>query len=109
MSSEIVYILGIFLSLITSVIIILIIKSYLRKILLELNGEKERPAKFWVMYSQIILVLVPLIFAIFVTPSGDTFVYEMVRYLKWSLIGIVISLFAIGIAIISFIPRPKDE
>lgn len=107
MSTEIIYIAGIVLSIIVSSIIILIIKPYLKKILLELNGEKERPADFWVLYSNIILTLVPLIFAIFVKPENNDFIFEITKYLKWILIGVVISLFAIGIAIISFIPKKE--
>jgi hypothetical protein len=82
-------------------------KPHLKKILLELNGDKERPANFWVAYTTIILMLVPLIFAIWIVPADKdvSIFFQISKQLKWSLMGLVASLVIVGIIIISFVPR----
>jgi hypothetical protein len=52
-----------------SFLIVIYFKPHLKKILLELNGDTERSANFWVAYTTIILMLIPLIFAIWIVPD----------------------------------------
>jgi len=79
--------------------------------MLELNGDKERPANFWVAYTTIILILVPLIFAIWIVPDDrDVNVFfQISKQLKWSLMGVVTSIVIIGIIIIRFVPRETNS
>ena len=79
--------------------------------MLELNGDKERPANFWVAYTTIILILVPLIFAIWIVPDDrDVNVFfQISKQLKWSLMGLVTSIVIIGIIIIRFVPRETNS
>ena len=111
MSRVTVYLTGLVITLIISLILFLFFRPYLKKILLELNGEKERPANFWVIYSGIILFLLPLVFAMTVYPESDmeNYFFQLSKQIKWSLIGVIIVFFSFGIAIIRFVPKNNGE
>ena len=106
-----IFLIGLGITVLTSFLIVIYFKPHLKKILLELNGNKERPANFWVAYTTIILMLVPLIFAIWIVPDDrDVSVFfQISKQLKWSLMGLVSSLVIIGIIIIRFVPRENGS
>jgi|GEM_PF-2557824 len=104
------YLIGLTITLGISSVSFFTFRPYLKRILLELNGNLERPASFWVVYSGIILFLVPLVFAMAITPDPDeSLFFQLSRQVRWSLIGVIISFFAFGIAIISFVPKDKKK
>ena len=105
-----IFLIGLGITALTSFLIVIYFKPHLKKILLELNGDNERPANFWVAYTTIILMLVPIIFAIWIVPDdGDVSVFfQISKQLKWSLMGLVSSLVIIGIIITRFIPRDNN-
>lgn len=106
-----IFLTGIGITVLTCFLIVIYFKPHLKKILLELNGDKERPANFWVAYTTIILMLVPLIFAIWIVPSNrdESVFFQISNQLKWALMGLVTSLVIIGIIIIRFVPRDTDS
>jgi len=109
-----IFLTGLGITVLTCFLIVIYFKPHLKKILLELNGDKERPANFWVAYTTIILMLVPLIFAIWIVPNDkyESVFFQISNQLKWALMGLVTSLVIIGIIIIRFVPRdtdPKDK
>ena len=106
-----IFLIGLGITVLASFLIVIYFKPHLKKILLELNGDKERPANFWVAYTTIILILVPLIFAIWIVPEDrDVSVFfQISKQLKWSLMGLVSSLVIIGIIIIRFVPREPNS
>ena len=110
MNEIIIYLIGLSITIITSFLIVVYFKPHLKKILLELNGDKERPANFWVAYTTIILMLVPFIFAVWIVPDDrDVSVFfQISKQLKWSLMGLVTSLIIIGIIIIRFVPNDNN-
>ena len=105
-----IFLTGLGITALTSFLIVIYFKPHLKKILLELNGDRERPANFWVAYTTIILMLVPLIFAIWIVPDDrDVSVFfQISKQLKWSLMGLVTSLVIIGIIIIRFVPSDNQ-
>lgn len=105
-----IFLIGLGITVLTSFLIVIYFKPHLKKILLELNGDKERPANFWVAYTTIILILVPLIFAIWIVPDDRevSVFFQISNQLKWSLMGLVSSLVIIGIIIIRFVPRETN-
>lgn len=111
MSEITIYLIGLGSTLIISLILFLFFQSYLKKILMELNGDKERAANFWVIYSGIILFLVPLVFAMTIFPDREieNIFFQLSRQLKWSLIGVLIAFFSFGIAIIRFVPKNREK
>ncbi len=62
--------------------------KHLRQMLIELCGTAER-ARFWLAFSNVTLVLVPLIFALGYEPqmgANKALMLEMAAQLKWALI-----------------------
>ena len=83
------------------------LKSHLKAILIDLCGT-ERRADFWMAFSNVILILVPLVFAMqFHTAAGDNApaVFQLTYQLKWSFAGLVISVLALGVILRRFILR----
>jgi hypothetical protein len=87
------------------------VKEPLRSLLIELCGTKDR-ASFWLAFSNVALVLTPLIFALGYTPEAGpekSVIFEMAAQFKYALIGFVAALGAIGLVLFRFIPRDKSS
>jgi len=81
----------------------------LRKILIDLCGTVER-ANFWTAFSNLALILTPLIFAMHKVPNGNPSippVLQLSAQIEWALIGLVATVFMVGLVISRFIPRPR--
>ena len=91
--------------------IVAYIKKHLRILLIELCGTTER-ASFWLAFSNVTIVLVPLIFALDYKPEfgpDKTAIFEMATQLKYALIGFVITLGSLALILFRFIPRDKNS
>lgn len=80
------------------------IRPFLKRVLVDLCGTEER-AQFWTAFSNIMLVILPTIFGLGFAPEGLTFeasFFEVVNQIKWNLLGLVMSLVAIGAAVSFF-------
>jgi len=90
----------------TFVIVFLIVgylRPYLRKILIDLCGTEER-AQFWTAFSNILLIGMPVIFALNYRPeakNADDLFFEIVGKLSGNLGGLLLALVCVGI-IVSF-------
>ncbi|HEX4543899.1 MAG TPA: hypothetical protein VH114_12075 [Candidatus Acidoferrum sp.] len=87
------------------------VKSHLSTLLVELCGTAER-ASFWLAFSNVTLVLVPLIFALDYKPEfgpDRNFVFEMATQLKHAIIGFVTALSLLAVVLFRFIPRNKSN
>lgn len=88
------------------------IRPFLKRVLVDLCGTEER-AQFWTAFSNIMLVVLPVIFGLGFTPlesSADALFFEVAGQIRWNLFGLVMSLVAIGGAVsvfALFAPRPK--
>jgi hypothetical protein len=85
------------------------VSKHLRLLLIELCGTPER-ASFWLAFSNVALILVPLIFALEYTPesgSGKSVVLDMAAQLKYGLVGFVVTLSCLAIILARFIPTNK--
>ncbi len=90
-----------------SAMVVVYLRPHLKSILTELCGTPER-ARFWAAFSNVTLVLVPLIFALQYRPDvspGTSVILEIGAQLKWVLIGLVVSLMVLGIVLSKYIPR----
>ena len=100
---------------ITLVLVALIVtylRPYLRKILLDLCGTEER-AQFWTAFSNILLIGMPLIFALNYRPETrnmEELFFEVAGKLGGNLGGLLVALVGIGF-IVSFFalvaPKPN--
>lgn len=98
-------------TLVIGVGIALFIRRHLRNVLCDLTGTAERAA-FWVALTSLLLILVPLIVVMFVPTSSGSEVapfFQVVAQLRWSLVGLVVTLIAYAFVIIWFVQRRPFE
>jgi hypothetical protein len=101
MMDAIVFCTGLAITLGASLLAVSHLKSHLRNILTDLCGTKERAA-FWTAFSNLTLVIVPLIFAMHRTPSraeGSQSVFQVATQIEWALVGLLVSVVLLGIVI----------
>jgi hypothetical protein len=107
MTASLLFLVGIGLTLITTFAVASYLRSSLHSILLELCGTGERAA-FWVAFSNVTLILVPLIFAMQYTPclrEGSSATLELAAQLKWALAGMLLAVLVLGWVLSSYIRR----
>jgi hypothetical protein len=107
MNASILFVGGLAITLVTSVSVVIYLKSPLRKILAELCGSPERAA-FWTAFSNVALTVVPVIFAMQYHPEtggSAPVAFELADQLKWGLIGVVLSITLLAWVLSRFIPR----
>ncbi len=90
------------------------LRPYLKRVLLDLCKTDER-AQFWMAFSNIILIGLPIIIALGFRPEAvpsEAAVFEIIGRLSGNLAGYLFALVGVGI-IVSFFalvaPRPKAE
>ena len=109
MNASILFVCGLAITLVTSVSVVIYLKSPLRKILAELCGSPERAA-FWTAFSNVALTVVPVIFAMQYHPEtggSAPVAFELADQLKWGLIGVVLSITLLAWVLSRFIPRGR--
>jgi hypothetical protein len=80
----------------------------LRKILIDLCGNADR-ADFWTAFSNLSLILTPVIFALHQTPDVNPEipgVLQLSAQIEWALFGLVATVLAVGFVVSRFISRP---
>jgi uncharacterized membrane protein YhaH (DUF805 family) len=95
-----------------SALLVRYLRPFLRKILIDLCGTEDR-AQFWVAFSNLLLIGLPVIFALNYQPeaqSAQALFFEVARKLSGNLGGLLAALIGIGL-IVSFFalvaPRPR--
>lgn len=87
------------LSLAISSTVILLFRSQLWDVLTETCGTRQRAA-FWVMFTQLMLVVAPLMLVIFFTKTGEVAAPNTLVLIKEtlfrSLLGVFVGLLAVG-------------
>lgn len=95
-----------------SMALIMLIKPLLRDVLIETCGTQKR-AEFWVMFTQLMLVISPLLLVIYFIPTGASAAVNVAEALKdtlfRTLLGDFIALASIGQVIWKTIQNPSVE
>jgi hypothetical protein len=107
MSISLLFACGLAVTAFVSIAVVTYLQRPLCKLLEELCGTRER-AQFWTVFSNVTVVLVPVIFAMQYQPlpeSNSPPLLEISAQLKWGLLGLVISILVLGRVISRFIPR----
>jgi hypothetical protein len=102
---------GVVLTLIAAFAIVACLRSPLHSILVELCGTGERAA-FWVAFSNVTIILVPLIFAMQYTPclrEGSSAILELAAQLKWALAGVLIAVLILGWVLSGYVRRQSGS
>lgn len=112
MNPSFLFLVGLGLTLVTSLVIVIYLQAPLRGILTELCGTPERAA-FWAAFSNVTVTLLPLIFAMQYTPAGSgerPAALDLATQLKWSLAGLLSAVVVLGWVLSRFIPlRPTSS
>lgn len=105
------FVIEVALTLIISALLVRYLRPFLRKILLDLCGTEER-AQFWVVFSNLLLMGMPTLFALNYKPQAtdaSALFFEITGKLSGNLGGFLVALVGIGL-IVSFFalvaPRP---
>jgi hypothetical protein len=101
------FLLGVALTLAASSLVVLYLRSHLKGILIDLCGTGER-AGFWMAFTNVALVLVPVIFALHARPenaSTAAAIFAVSAQLEWALIGLVAAVLVMGVVLHQFIAR----
>lgn len=111
MNSTTVFLADVALIVLTCMGIVAYVSKPLRTLLIELCGTADR-ASFWLAFSNVALVLVPLIFATGYEPGSDpgkNVAFEMALQLRYGLLGFVLTLSVLAIIVFRFIPGGKPR
>jgi hypothetical protein len=106
-----VFLLDLVLTAVVSIGLVYYLSDHLRILLVELCGTAER-ARFWLAFSNVALILAPLILALDYRPEigpGKIVIFEMASQIKDALIGFALTLGALAIVLISFIRRIEPK
>lgn len=99
-----VYLLQIVISAGISLALVVYFRPYLRRILQDLCGTDER-AQFWVVFSSILLVGVPVIFGLGYQPgeaTSEMLFFDAASQVRFNLIGFLMALIGIGVFVSFF-------
>ncbi len=91
------------LTLVISILLVRYLRPFLQRILIDLCGTEER-AEFWTVFSNILLIGLPIIFALNYRPeaqSGQALFFEVASKLSGNLGGFLVAMIGIG-SIVSF-------
>ncbi len=111
MNSGTSFLVGIGITLATSLLIVFYLRSRLTKILVDLCGTEHR-AGFWTALSNVTLVLVLLIFALFSRPEvrdSQVSYSDVSGQLMWAFLGLILTLLVLAYVISQFISRSSDS
>ncbi len=99
------FLLGLGLTLLAAGAVVVCLRRSLRRILVDLCGTEAR-GDFWTAFSVVLLILVPLIFAMTQRPPF----FDVTLQLQLALIGLVVALVILGIFLCVFIfARPSTR
>jgi hypothetical protein len=90
-----------------ALIVVAYLRRPLRAILTDLCGTGER-ARFWMAFSNVTLILTPLVFAMHMRPDREEkllLVDQLGAQMEAALIGLVAAVLVLGFVIGQFIPR----
>jgi hypothetical protein len=105
------FVVEIALTMIISMLLVGYLRPFLRRILADLCGTEDR-AQFWTAFSNILLVGMPIIFALNYRPAArnaEELFFEVANKLSGNLGGLLLALIGVGV-IVSFFAlavRPK--
>ncbi len=97
------FILEVALTIVVSTLLVRYLRPFLRNVLIDLCGTEDR-AQFWTVFSSILLIGLPVIFALNYRPEATgalALFFEVARKLSGNLGGFLVALIGIGL-IVSF-------
>jgi protein-S-isoprenylcysteine O-methyltransferase Ste14 len=105
MSEVFLYFLGVGITLVFALVVVIYINKRFYQLLLDLTKKEER-ARFWLKYSNVLLLLVPLVFSMTIYPES---MFDITSQIKWGIVGIVLSLFVFGLILVTYISKVVEK
>ncbi len=102
MNASTVFLTGLTITLVSAFLVVLYLRSRLDPILVDLCGTPER-ARFWTAFSNVALILVPMIRALGYRPGAGLPLMELADQFEQALIGLVGTVLALGFVLTLFI------
>lgn len=108
------FLIEVILTLILSVLIVRYLRPFLRRILTDLCGTEDR-ANFWIVFSDILLIGLPMIIALSYQPEAnhsEELFFEVAGKLSGNLGGFLFALVGVGLIVTFFAlvaPRPPKK
>ena len=106
------FVIEVALTLVISLLLVRYLRPFLRTILTDLCGTEDR-AQFWTVFSNILLIGMPIIFALNYRPeatNAQALFFEMASKLSGNLGGFLVALIGTGLIVSAFAlvaPRPR--
>ena len=113
MNTVLFFIIEVVLTIVIATLLVRYLRPFLRKILTDLCGTEGR-AEFWTAFSNIILIGMPVIFALLYKPeatSAETLFFEITRKLSGNLGSLLVALIGVGLVVSFFAlvaPRSRN-
>jgi hypothetical protein len=103
MNTAIAFLIEISVTLVIVALVLVYLRPFLRRILLDLCGTDER-AQFWTSFTNIIVLALPLLTALGFTPSANTgtLTLEVVHQVRSNLMNFILGLVLIGFILLFF-------
>ena len=108
------FILEVTLTLAISMLVFRYMRPFLTRILIDLCGTEER-AQFWTVFSNVILVGLPLLIALTYQPESsqaEELFFEITHRISGNMLGFLFSLLGVGLIVSVFAlvaPRQKES
>jgi len=112
MNTILTFVVEVIITLILAALLVGYIRPFLQKVLVDLCGTEDR-AKFWTAFSNILLIGLPVIFALHYRPEAKTteeLFFEVAGKLSGNLGGLLFALIGIGFIVSFFaLVAPKTK
>ena len=111
MSEVMSFVVGMAITLLISMLVVVYLRPHLRRILLDLCETEDR-ANFWTAFTNVTVVLSPLICAMFHRPTGggdSAAFFDISTQLRWALVGLIGTVIVLGAVIARFIPTSPRQ
>ena len=114
MTSIVMYLTQLVLTLVACFLLTAYLRPALRRVLVDLCRTEPR-AHFWTVFSNLLLIVLPVIFGMGYQPaagSGLALFFDVAGQLRWNLLGYIAALVTIGVVVSFFAvvaPRPREN
>jgi len=107
MRTELIFAAGLVMTVGSSLIVVIYLRGHLNRILIDLCGTPER-AGFWTAFTNVTLLLIPVIFALRYRPGAGSLpslVFELSEQLENALLGLACAVIVLGFVLNKSIRR----